>query len=180
MSKKKIIDTMEKIPLEDSDIRHFLGNNQPIKVYSELSKYTNIDQLLPNNNSSVVLLYEQQENSGHWCCVKKLNNTIQYFNSYGGKIDAPLIWSKKNNSLLGQGKPFLSELFNKCQYDIFYNTYSYQNPKNINITTCGLHVCSFILSGLDLKNYQKQFLNLKKKTGLSNDELITNLMIKNT
>lgn len=180
MSKIKIIKTMEKIPLEDTDIRHFLGNEQPIKVYSELSSYTDINQLLPKNNSSLVLLYEQQKNSGHWCAIKKINNTIQYFNSYGGEIDAPLNWSKKNNHLLGQGQPFLSNLLNKCIYDVFYNIYPYQDFNNFNITTCGLHVCSYLLSGLDLKNYQKQFLKLKKKTGLNNDELITNLMIKNS
>lgn len=177
---KNLLKKMELIPLEDSDIRHFLGNNQPIMIYSDLSKYNNIDQLLPSNNSSVVLLYEQQENSGHWCGIKKMGDTIQYFNSYGGEIDAPLKWSKNKNKMLGQGKPFLTILLNESPYDVYHNTYAFQNPKNYNITTCGLWCCSFILSGLDLQNYFKEFLKLKKQSGLSNDELITNLMIKNS
>ena len=51
--------------LDDEDIRYYLPDARIMK-YSELSKYTTIEQLLPKHKSYVVLLYPvSSETSGH-------------------------------------------------------------------------------------------------------------------
>jgi hypothetical protein len=175
--KNYVLSIMEKIPMEDGDIKNILGNNQPILLYSDLNKYSDITEILQKKNSSIIILYEQAPNIGHWCCIKRINNDIYYFNSYGGEIDEPLNWSKNNNQELGQGRPILKELLLKTPLNVYYNKYSFQNPKNLNITTCGLHCIAFIKSNMSLQDYYKKFIELKNKYKLSNDKLITKIII---
>jgi hypothetical protein len=181
MSKpNKLIKVMEKIPLEDYDLKKILGSGIKIITYKELAPIMDITELLPNSNSEVVLLYEQEKNTGHWACLKRINNNIYYFQSYGGDIDEPLKWSKDNNEMLGQTQPFLLNLLLKSPLNVYYNDYSFQNIKNPNITTCGLWCAVFLKSNLSLQEFLKRFLKLKKKSKLSNDELITKIMIDKT
>ena len=79
--------------MDDSDIRYYLGKDVPILKYSELSKYKMIEQLLPKHKSFFILLYPvTSEMSGHWTCMTRFNNTIEYFDSYGGLPDSPFKW----------------------------------------------------------------------------------------
>lgn len=177
--KKYVLGILEKVPLEDSDIKEILGNDQRILKYNQLSNYNNIEDLLPYEGSNVILLYEQEENSGHWCCIKRMGNTLYYFNSYGGQIDDPLNWSKENNEMLGQGKPFLKIMLNKTPMDCYYNLYDFQSKKNYDISTCGLWCIAFLTSGLTLHQFYDYIMKLKKKTKLPNDKLITEYVINN-
>jgi len=107
---KKIVES----PLDDADIRHYLPNAK-IMVYSDLNNYKSIDELLPNSIDYCIILVEDSPNNGHWICVLKYNNTVEYFDSYGNYPDKNLNWiSLEERKKLGQGKPTLivmKELF---------------------------------------------------------------------
>jgi hypothetical protein len=58
-------------PLDDAEIKYYLGQKAKILKYSELAKYKSIDELLPNEKDFAVLLYEESPNVGHWVCLLK-------------------------------------------------------------------------------------------------------------
>lgn len=161
-------------PLGDDDIKKYLPDALIMK-YSNLEKYNSIDELLPGNVNYCVILYEESPNKGHWVCVLKYADKIEFFDSYGGKPDAPLNWNPSIiNEHLNQ-KPFLSKLFDECPYEVIYNPIEYQSNKGDDINTCGRHcvfrIINLIQNKRDLKKYYNLMNKLKKKTGASYDEI---------
>ena len=63
---------MMRTPLSDSDLKQILGDDLKIIVYSDLSKLSNLRELLPNERDCVVILYEEKALSGHWTCLTHL------------------------------------------------------------------------------------------------------------
>ena len=61
MSVQKMIHT----PLSDADIHKVLGQDQKLILYSDLSKYSSLNELLPNNKDCVVILYELKKLTCH-------------------------------------------------------------------------------------------------------------------
>ena len=59
-------------PLGDDDIRKILGNETKIIKYSELSKFNDLDELLPNEKDYCIILYEHKLNEGHWVAILKI------------------------------------------------------------------------------------------------------------
>jgi len=190
MKKRNIDKETEEIietPMGDDDIKFYLPNSKIIK-YSELSKYKNIDELLPNNKDFVFCLYEESKNSGHWTALTKhLKNgklIISYFDSYGGKIDEPLNWlSKSENINLHQDRKLLSNLLNKCPYKVEYNPIKYQSEdKAHDINSCGRHATFYVKNltdcNRDLDQYYKLMYEIKRDSGNSYDEIVSHLINK--
>lgn len=170
-------DIEEKIeePLGDDDMRRYLPGALIIK-YSKLMNYETIDQLLPGNINFCILLYEDSPNKGHWVCILKYSGCIEFFDSYGGKPDAPLNWNSKNiNQQLNQ-KPYLTELLINSPYKTIYNPIEYQNEKD-DINTCGRHcvfrIINLIQNKRNLKNYYQMMKSLKDKTDATYDEIVS-------
>ena len=85
-------------PMDDQDITHYLPNAR-LMTYNELSEIQNITDLLPKHKSYVIILYPVKSvTDGHWVCLTRYRQTIEYFDSYGGKPDVPLSWGKYNNT----------------------------------------------------------------------------------
>jgi hypothetical protein len=176
MNKEKLI----SIPLSDSDIKEYLGNDCKILKYSELSKYNSIDELLPNVKDFCVLLYENSPNSGHWTCVcRPKDNQIVYFDSYGGYVDEPLTWTDKSTKIgLGEDVKYLSNLLNNCEEDVFYNKYKYQSGKEY-VANCGRFVVCYILKmkiDYSLDDFCKFIMNECTKRKKSDDVVICELI----
>ena len=176
--------------LGDDDIKKYLPDAKILK-YSDLNKYNNIEELLPNNKSYVVILYENQKNKGHWVCLmrykdKKRGDLIEFFDSLAddGKPDSQLKWvSSETNKLLGQGKPILTELLNKSDLPVIYNKFKFQsegNKKDGNlINTCGKH-CVFRIVNLlndnrNLEDYYKLMAKAQKQSKNTFDEIVAHL-----
>jgi hypothetical protein len=70
----------------------FHGQRKLIKIiiYSELSAYKSILDLLPYNKCACFILLRTSDNSGHWTCIVKNNQDICYFDSYGVGVDGEL------------------------------------------------------------------------------------------
>jgi hypothetical protein len=77
------IEEIERKSLSDSDIKKVLGRNCKIIKYSQLSKYSDLEQLLPKNKDYIVVLIENSPNVGHWRALLKYNNILEWFDSYG-------------------------------------------------------------------------------------------------
>lgn len=162
-------------PMGDDDIREYFPDALIIK-YSDLKDYNDIRTLLRDDKSFFFLLYQDKPNTGHWVCLSRRGNTIEYFDSYGKKIDEPLSWMPHNALLqLGIYKPYLTNLLNKTKYDVVYNPIEYQTDKR-DINTCGRH-CVFRLKNMqknvDLADYYKLMKHLKDKYKVSYDVIVS-------
>jgi hypothetical protein len=158
----------------DNDIKSYFPKAK-IVVYNDLNNTNHIDDLLPMNKSYFFLLIESKKNSGHWVCIDKLNDEINFFDSYGGKPDSQLSWiPMEKREQLGEDEKRLTQLFRESGYKINYNPFKYQELDN-DIQTCGRHCCMRVramLEGMNLDKYLNYMENLKKSRGMSFDEIV--------
>lgn len=157
MNLENQINIIEDTPLTINNLLEF---KYPVKtnaiLYSKIrNKYNNIDELF-NNNRAIILLINKGYNVGHFCCLLKKNNIIEFFGPYGYTINKIL-------NILGINDFILDELLKKSRYKIIYNKYQYETENN-KIETCGLHVIiriiKFNLSNLEYHKWLK-YKNLK-------------------
>lgn len=148
-----IINNLKADPLSNVDIISLCDDKTNVVKYSELINYDNIDDLLqPFDN--VVILYETGKNYGHWVCLIKYGNTIEFFDPYGLGVDEQLSFSKKS-------LPLLSILLLNSDYKLIENKTQLQKKYN-NVSSCGRHVAvRLILKQLDIYEYLKMFENNK-------------------
>jgi len=170
-------------PMGDDDIRKYFPNAKILK-YSELKNYNNITELLPKPKTFFFLLYERTPNVGHWVVVLRYKDngidTIEFFCSYGSKIDAPLSWTPIGMRIqLGEDKPYLSMLLDKSPFRVIYNPVQYQSKRS-KIATCGayttLRVAELMRHNTTLDEFTEMLQDVKEATGLNYDEIVANLV----
>ena len=151
-------------PLSDADIHKVLGQDQKLFLYSDLSKYQSLNELLPNNKDCVVILYELKKLSGHWTCLLKYDDHYEFFDPYGIKPDSELKWvTLKQRSNLHEDTTYLSNLLNNEEY--VYNKIDFQQNDS-SVETCGSHVSCrlyyFKDHDMNLEQYQYFMKRLSK------------------
>jgi len=165
--------------ISDKDIELYLGKkaSKNIIKYSELSKYNNINEILKNDKDYKIILIETKYNYGHWVCILRYGDTIEYFNSYGfaPSYDLDIINNNVNNEL-GQNEKWLNIIFdNSKQYNIIYNKLKFQE-KIDGINTCGKHILFRIIClkkfDMNLQQYQNLMKYFSNKYNKSFDELV--------
>lgn len=180
MLDQKEQEVVEAKPLGDDDIRAYFPNSKII-VYSDLSKYKDLEELLPKDKDFAFILLESSPNRGHWTALSRYNdgNTIEIFDSYGGRPDSQLRWNKEStNEKLGQGKKLLSEHLRNWKGNVVYNPIKYQSDGD-DVNTCGRHVCYRIqnmLDGKDLDAYYVHMKDLKNNMGVDFDGVVANFI----
>lgn len=127
---------LKREPMDDGDIRHYLGNESRIISYSDLNNFNTIEEILPRNKTYFILLYQlDSPSSGHWAIISRMNDIFEYFCSYGKLPDYPILhWAIdefKNVPLK------LSSLLDHSTLPVVYNSICFQNSKNKQISTCG-------------------------------------------
>ena len=175
-------------PMDDIDIRDNLGQSVKILKYTDLSKYRSITDLLPSKKDYAIILYLDAPNKGHWTCVLRDDCNIYFFCSYGSKVDEPLTWTDCATRIqLGASVPFLTRMFNSATsgrlrkgFNIYYNPVKYQNENN-DINTCGRYCVLLIkqfkkYNHYNLYDFNKYMNTIKKKYGLSYDEIASTLI----
>jgi hypothetical protein len=168
---------IEHRSLSDSDIRRVLGHDCKIIEYHELANYNSLDaQLLPKPLDYVVILYESAADRGHWTCLLRYRDTYEFFDPYGFALDADLKWTPvKMRKLLGQAEPYLTELVQKTDKEVIYNTVDYQSHDS-SISTCGSHCCCriwhLIHKNMSLQDYYNYMKYTRKRTGLTFDGVV--------
>jgi hypothetical protein len=179
---------LKKVSLSDSQMHQATGCK--VLQQSELRKYKTLEELFDHNRTeytdspqSIIILYLQTPEYGHWCCVTKDGNDVEFFDPYGCNVnpvspwggfpDSELIFSKNNNAELKQNYRYLAELMFKSPYNLFYNEHVFQASQP-DINTCGRHVCFRIMNNeLNLSQYKKTLDGLAKDTGFNYDDLVT-------
>lgn len=147
----------EQKALSGSEILKLLNGSTRVIKYSELSKVNNINELLFGYNSCVILILSK-ENYGHWVCITRNNDLVEFFDSYGYFVDDPIYFkytSKYFRKINNQDYPHLTYLFLLAsdEYKITYNELKFQKMKP-NISTCGRHVvCRIKFKDKNLYDY---------------------------
>lgn len=181
--KEEVKEQVEQ-PIDDLEIKQYLPNVS-IYTYNKLKNVRRIEELLPTDKSYAIILYLNTPNSGHWVSLMRYKptarseDTIEYFDSYAGKVDAPLLWlSLPERQQLGTDVPYITRLLNSAllnHFKVVYNTCIYQKTSN-DISTCGrhsIHRIQKMLQGMGLKEYHKYMNKLKKDNALNYDELVS-------
>jgi len=155
--------------MSDKDFERYLGGGHVIK-YSDLANYSNINDLLPQNKDFKIMLIESSPNCGHWVCLMKYGDIIEYFNSYGTKPEYDFKFIPTHTKyLLGQGGNLLTNLLRTKSpgQKVFYNKKRFQN--NIEgINTCGRWVTARILAmlmGFELDDFIVKAEDKSRDTG---------------
>jgi hypothetical protein len=169
-----ILKDYEDIALSDKQLRRLVHGKASIILYPNLVHYKNIDEVL-GPHGACFLLFEAKRHYGHWTLLfKTINNTIEFFNPYGGFPDdsldyIPMHYRKKSN----QFHTHLSELLHKSPYELEYNEFQFQK-KNRNTKTCG-RWCAVRLLMRYMTLYQfKEMIDLMTKLfNITGDELVT-------
>ena len=160
--------------LSDADIRKILGQDAKIVKYSELSQFTDIDQLLPNQLDFCIVLYEDSIDHGHWVGLSKYDGRYEHFDSYGLQPDKELAWiSIQKRRSLHEDEPYLSNLLKHEQYA--YNNVRYQQS-DVGVNTCGYHVVHrlyrLLHQKVDLGAYHNFMHSLKEDFNTSYDIIV--------
>jgi hypothetical protein len=170
----KSLKELQDIPLSNFDILKMLNGQAKIILYPNLHKYKSIDDIL-NPFGSCIILFEAKPKYGHWCALFKLDeNTIEFFNPYGGYPDESLSHIDDIFRIISnQFYPYLSSLMYNSKYNLTYNEHQFQK-KDMNIKTCGRHcVVRLILKDLSLDNYFNLLNKMCNKINKNYDELVS-------
>jgi hypothetical protein len=176
-----IIKKNEDIALSNYEIDKKLDGKTKVLKYSALRRFNNINDLLePYKN--FILLFMSKPNYGHWTCVLKHSNKIEYFDPYGGQSNYPdTILDKIDNNIkkeTNQNYPYLTKLLYNSNYPIEYNNYRFQEMGN-SIKTCGRHcIVRILLKDLELEEYYNFMHNLSKSYKMNYDEIVTIITMK--
>lgn len=176
----------ERKALSGGELVKFLGGKTRVIKYSDLSKIHDINEVLFGFNSCIILILSKK-NFGHWVCLTRRNDELEFFDSYGYTIDDP-VYFKLNNKYFrkvnNQDYPHLTYLLMKTPYKLMYNEIKFQK-KNPNIATCGRHVaCRIMYKHLnlyqykDILDYYKEKYEKKYEKKYDYDEIVTILTQK--
>lgn len=145
---KKVLKYYKGISLSDADVMKLVNGKAKVLVYSDLANYKTLDDAM-GPHGALFLLYESQPDYGHWTCVFRRGNLIEFFDSYGGFPDTQLEWIDDHfREISGQSYPLLTWLLYHSPYDLSYNEHKFQK-KGDDIATCG-RWCSLRLAMKDM------------------------------
>ena len=163
-----------RMPWSDDDIRKFLGQNIKITLYTDLSKYQNLHELLTEEKDCCIILYEEKHLSGHWTCLTRYDQLFTFFDSYGIRFISEL---KMLISQLNEAVPYLTHPLKGERYD--YNKVKYQED-NPTIEACGDHVCHFLYCllklDMNLAKYKEYMNKLRKEMDQSYDYVVASFI----
>jgi hypothetical protein len=156
-------------PLSDGDIKKILGSDTQIITYPMLKGFKNIDQCFDRKGRCILLFLTTSPTEGHWVCMLRRPNSIEYFDPYGESPEE--MKEQLPQSLLSQldeSRPYLSNLMRASGLPVYYNTHSFQKDR-ANINTCGRHcVVRCLYAPYSVERYLKTI----QKTGLSPDDFV--------
>lgn len=148
---EKIIKNFQSHCLSGDDIMNICNNESKIITNSQLSKYRSIEEVLDPFGSAIILYDRKDGSPGHWSALIKQKDGIEFFCSYGMKMD-------EVTSVIG-GKNNLTRLLRGYKY--YSNPYKFQR-KSSSISSCGRFIgFRILLRDMPLNSFAKMLLNNK-------------------
>ena len=172
-----------KYMVSDTDFQRWLGQEARDKVirYSDLQRYSSIQELLPEQKDYRIVLTEWKRNVGHWCCLLRYGDVIEWFDSYGTAPDGELRFvPERMKHILGEDRRILSALLKKAKeegFTVIYNRKKLQHEGDV--STCGRWTLSRIVTmklGYDLDDYLKLIDKQVKGGGKPTDIVVIDLI----
>ena len=160
--------------LSGIEILNLMDNKCNLVQYSDLHNIKSIDELL-GPHKKCVLLYHTSTNYGHWCCVWEYNNTIFFFDSYGGVVDTQLKFLPRDlKQELNSNHNYLIKLMYDSGKEVEYNQHDLQSRK-LGVNTCGRWCVNRLrFPEISIDDYYQLFKDSSKY--MKNDELICYLV----
>jgi hypothetical protein len=173
-----------KYMVSDLDFQRYLGAGAAEKTikYGDIKDVPSILDLLPEEKDYRIILTEWKKNMGHWCCLLRYGNTIEWFDSFGILPDGELKFVPKFlRKALGEQEHALTRILKKAKEDgflVIYNKRRFQSQKP-GVDTCGRWALSRVVSmllGYDLEDYQQMIDKRVKETGKPADIVVCDLI----
>jgi len=113
--------------------------------------------------------------SGHWVCMLRRKDTIEYFDPYGEPPEFALSTvSPEEREEYGEAQPYLTNLLRASGLKVIYNTFPFQKDKQ-DVNTCGRHsVVRCLYAPLTLEKYKK-VMDRAGAEGQSPDDFVSAL-----
>ena len=166
---------LREYSLSNDDIHRMIPTLK-IVSYPELLKYKTIDQALDEKGRLMILYLTSDKYTGHWICLLKKGNKIEFFDSYGNlKPDEESEWiSDSKLEEFDQDTHYLTKLLRDSPYKIVYNKFPFQS-ENRDVATCGRHAATRLyFKHLSLPEYTQMVLD----SGMAPDDFVTNFTYK--
>jgi len=150
--------------LSDGDLRTILGSDIPVIPYPELKNIRDIDEVFDKKGRCMVLFLNASPTSGHWCCLIRRKDYIEFFDPYGESpqnvvADVP----RSRLEMLDMDRPYLTALLRQKKMPVYYNSHPFQK-ESPNVATCGRHCAIRLLyAPYDLHRY-KAIIDKSKMT----------------
>ena len=175
---KQLRECLKAQYLSNDDLDYILHPDTNIYPYNQLYNFRHIDEIFDKLGRCILLYPTHSETVGHWVCIIKRNNIIEYFDPYGFPPDTsiqnlgtPQDVAKRT----GQDIPKLLKMIQEAGYNLEYNNKKFQKLGD-DIGTCGRHTASrLIFHKLPLKKYSKLLNELKNKHLKDYDDIVTKL-----
>ena len=156
----ELLKSIKEYALSNDDINKILEPATKIFSYPKFNEFQHIDEAFDSEGRCVFLFLTESENVGHWLCMFKRPEGIEYFDSYGDKPDAQRSWlSEEKLAELDEATPRLTELLRSSGYRVYCSTFQYQKERS-DINSCG-RWCVARLLCKDMSNLQ--FYNFIKE-----------------
>jgi hypothetical protein len=139
--------------------------------YPQLLEHDNIDDVLDEKGRLMLLYLTEDESTGHWVCLLKRGNKIEYFDPYGNyKPDEEKEWlTKEKQEQFGEDTDHLTELLGSSGYKVVYSKAPFQEDKQ-DINTCGRHCATRLyFKHLSLPQYTQMVID----SGMSPDDFVS-------
>lgn len=160
---------MEKLyySLSDSDLKRY--SNIKIVLYNDLKNYNNIDELLGKQKAVIILIETTHKFSGHWMLLWRNGNDVNFFDSFGFKIEEQKKFIKKGTGLLDRTN-YLSIMLKNSPYNVHYNEYKFQDNST---AVCGRY-CIYRLRNrkMTTEEFKNHIVKECNERGIHPDELM--------
>ena len=162
------------ISLSATQVLNLLDNKANFVQYSDLHKISTIDELL-GQYKKCVLLYQTSRNYGHYVALWEYNDTIFFFDSYGGIVDSQLKYVPPDlKDELNSNHNYLIRLMYNSGKKVEFNQYALQS-REPDVSTCGRWTVNRLrFPEISINEYHDIFKQSSKY--ISNDELIVLLV----
>jgi len=162
---------MNKImkPLSSDQIVKALNGKVKVVTSDQLYKFKTLDELLePYNRTVILYIWKTDPSYGHFTCLSKRGDVVDYFDPFGKTIDSvnrELPKDFKSQNHLDYN--YLTRLLLNSPYDIEYNEQPMQDKSS---SVCGRYaIAKLALSDLPMDIFQRLF----GKDTMKNDLLVT-------